>query len=71
MECAAQTTLCEGRSNYYWRKKSKPEVFSNLPAMQDTTLAIPTTRPVLGEHFGPYQIVSQLGAGGMSEVFRA
>jgi len=52
-------------------KEEQAGSFLELLAMEDTTLAIPTTRPMLGEHFGPYQIVSQLGAGGMSEVFRA
>jgi hypothetical protein len=51
-------------------KEEQAGSFLELPAMEDTTLAIPTTRSMLG-HFGPYQIVSQLGAGGMSEVFRA
>jgi TolB-like protein/Tfp pilus assembly protein PilF/predicted Ser/Thr protein kinase len=52
-------------------KEQQAGSFLEVPAIEDTTLALTAVESLLGRQLGPYQILSPLGAGGMGEVYRA
>jgi len=67
---ATETSTCDDRSIYCWRKKTGPGV-SWRPAIENMPVILTARGPCLASNSDPIAIVSPLGAVAWAEVYRA
>src|ERR1700730_11910890 len=68
--CGADTDL-RRQVELLLAKEAQAGSFLEVPAIEDITVTLTPAGSLLGRQFGPYHIVSPLGAGGMGEGYRA
>jgi eukaryotic-like serine/threonine-protein kinase len=68
--CGADTAM-RRQVELLLANEEKAESFLEVSAIEDTAFAVTAAGSLLSRQFGPYHILSPLGAGGMGEVYRA